>query len=65
MSNVQNTGLQPPRKPDQFEDDDKDIFESSQMLINIGPQHPATHGTLRIACRLNGEIVEESRCEIG
>jgi NADH dehydrogenase I D subunit len=65
MSN--NTGLQPPRqhKGDAFEDDEKNIFEESQMLINIGPQHPATHGTLRIACRLNGEVVEESKCELG
>lgn len=52
-------------KVDAFEDDSGNIFENSQMLINIGPQHPATHGTLRIACRLNGEIVEASQCEIG
>ena len=27
------------------------------MTLNIGPQHPATHGTLRIICRLDGEQV--------
>ena len=27
------------------------------MTLNIGPQHPATHGTLRIACQLDGEQV--------
>src|SRR4051794_11094539 len=27
------------------------------MTLNIGPQHPATHGTLRIVCRLDGEQV--------
>ena len=49
---------------DSFEDS-PDLFENSKMLINFGPQHPATHGTLRIGCRLNGEVVEESVCEIG
>lgn len=53
-------------KKNHFDDENEaDIFENSQMLINIGPQHPATHGTLRIACRLNGETVEESQCELG
>ena len=27
------------------------------MTLNIGPQHPATHGTLRIIVRLDGEQV--------
>jgi NADH-quinone oxidoreductase subunit D len=27
------------------------------MLINIGPQHPATHGVLRLVCELDGETV--------
>jgi NADH dehydrogenase I D subunit len=53
-----------PKVGDQF-DDGPDLFENSKMLINIGPQHPATHGTLRIGCRLSGETVEESVCEIG
>ena len=29
-------------------------LDSESMLINIGPQHPATHGTLRIAAKLDG-----------
>ena len=27
------------------------------MTLNIGPQHPATHGTLRIIAKLDGEQV--------
>ncbi|MBA2572331.1 MAG: NADH-quinone oxidoreductase subunit D, partial [Gemmatimonadetes bacterium] len=27
------------------------------MLINIGPQHPATHGVLRLVLELDGETV--------
>src|SRR5450432_453330 len=32
-------------------------LETEGMTLNIGPQHPATHGTLRIICRLDGEQV--------
>ena len=32
-------------------------FESDGMTLNIGPQHPATHGTLRIIVNLDGEQV--------
>ena len=30
---------------------------SEHMLLNIGPQHPATHGVLRLVCELDGETV--------
>ncbi len=32
-------------------------IESEGMTLNLGPQHPATHGTLRIIARLDGEQV--------
>jgi NADH-quinone oxidoreductase subunit D len=32
-------------------------FGSENMLLNIGPQHPATHGVLRLVCELDGETV--------
>jgi len=32
-------------------------LETEGMTLNIGPQHPATHGTLRIIARLDGEQV--------
>ena len=32
-------------------------LETDGMTLNIGPQHPATHGTLRIIARLDGEQV--------
>lgn len=37
----------------------------SRMTINIGPQHPATHGVLRIVCDLDGETVETCILDIG
>jgi len=35
-------------------------FEAGRMLVNIGPQHPATHGVLRLVLELEGETVR--RC---
>src|SRR3954447_2465715 len=32
-------------------------LESEGMVLNLGPQHPATHGTLRIIVKLDGEQV--------
>ena len=40
-------------------------FSSERMLINIGPQHPATHGVLRLVCELDGETVEKVTPHIG
>jgi NADH-quinone oxidoreductase subunit D len=38
---------------------------SENMLINIGPQHPATHGVLRLVCELDGETVVSCTPHIG
>ena len=32
-------------------------LDTGDMVLNLGPQHPATHGTLRIVVRLDGERV--------
>jgi len=40
-------------------------FDTQQMLINIGPQHPATHGVLRLICELDGETVLSVTPDIG
>ena len=32
-------------------------LETEGMTLNIGPQHPATHGTLRIVAKLDGEQI--------
>jgi NADH-quinone oxidoreductase subunit D len=40
-------------------------FGTEHMLINIGPQHPATHGVLRLVCELDGETVTSVMPDIG
>ena len=39
--------------------------DSGNMLVNIGPQHPATHGVLRLLCELDGETVLSVEPDIG
>jgi len=40
-------------------------LKSDEMLINIGPQHPSTHGVLRLEVVTNGEIVVDVIPHIG
>jgi NADH-quinone oxidoreductase subunit D len=39
--------------------------ESERIVVNMGPQHPSTHGVLRLILELEGETVTEARCGIG
>ncbi|CAM3225461.1 NADH dehydrogenase subunit D [Williamsia muralis] len=36
-----------------------------RIVVNMGPQHPSTHGVLRLILVLEGETVTEARCGIG
>ncbi|TDT34450.1 NADH-quinone oxidoreductase subunit D [Naumannella halotolerans] len=36
-----------------------------RLVVNMGPQHPSTHGVLRLILELEGESVVEARCGIG
>ena len=40
-------------------------IETEGMTLNMGPQHPATHGTLRLVARLDGEQVVEAEPIMG
>src|SRR5687767_7122158 len=40
-------------------------LHGDHMLINIGPQHPATHGVLRLVLQLDGEVVVKCIPHIG
>ena len=37
---------------------DRPLFDVEEMEINFGPQHPATHGVLRVKMKLDGIIQE-------
>ncbi len=39
--------------------------QSQEMLLNMGPQHPSTHGVLRLVLRLEGETVIDCTPVIG
>jgi len=53
----------------QILDEDQRIIEfdvrTDEMLVNMGPQHPSTHGVLRLVLRTDGEIVSEMEPHIG
>lgn len=40
-------------------------FKTEEMVINMGPHHPSTHGVLRLIIRLDGEIIREITPVIG
>ncbi|MDH4089101.1 MAG: NADH-quinone oxidoreductase subunit D [Cyclobacteriaceae bacterium] len=40
-------------------------LRSEEMIINLGPQHPSTHGVLRLEVLMDGEIVKEVVPHIG
>ena len=44
---------------------DIDRSENEQIVVNMGPQHPSTHGVLRLILTLEGETVTEARASIG
>ncbi len=45
-------------------DEDLDVA-SEEMLVNMGPQHPSTHGVLRIVLRTDGETVLDATPHLG
>ena len=45
--------------------DDVDVPEDQSMIINMGPQHPSTHGVLRLMLELQGERVLRCKPIIG
>src|SRR5215212_11359102 len=36
-----------------------------RIVVNMGPQHPSTHGVLRLILEIDGETITDARCGIG
>lgn len=77
---VEDPGAPAPHVPDEDDGtrvftasggDWSDISEEASSLgeerivVNMGPQHPSTHGVLRLILEIDGETVTEARCGIG
>jgi NADH-quinone oxidoreductase subunit D len=45
--------------------EEKTLFDSSEITVSMGPQHPSTHGVLQVKLRLDGEKVVDAECIIG
>ena len=45
--------------------DTGDMEESGELVINIGPQHPATHGVLHLVVTLDGETIKKVEPHLG
>jgi NADH-quinone oxidoreductase subunit D len=41
------------------------VPEGERIVVNMGPQHPSTHGVLRLILEIEGETVTDARCGIG
>jgi len=41
------------------------FLDSTELVLNMGPQHPSTHGVLRVILKLDGERVLSTECVIG
>ncbi len=46
-------------------EEEEDELGGKRMVLNMGPQHPATHGTLRVLLELEGEKIVRADTEIG
>ncbi|MFB3778342.1 MAG: NADH-quinone oxidoreductase subunit D [Bryobacteraceae bacterium] len=41
------------------------FLDATELVLNMGPQHPSTHGVLRVILKLDGERVRGTECVIG
>jgi len=44
---------------------ERDVLSEEELILNMGPQHPATHGVLRVLLRLDGERIAKCVPELG
>jgi NADH-quinone oxidoreductase subunit D len=63
------TAATPTRRASEAPAQDQTVIEfdvrTDEMLVNMGPQHPSTHGVLRLVLRTDGEVVSEVTPHLG
>jgi len=58
MDEIRSEGMAPPSV-------ELAVPGADEIVLNMGPQHPSTHGVLRVKLRLDGERIDGSECVIG
>jgi len=48
-----------------LEEREHTFLDANELVLNMGPQHPSTHGVLRVILKLDGEKVRGTECVIG
>jgi NADH-quinone oxidoreductase subunit D len=54
----ESVGL-PERPPQTEREQEVYTLEEGEMLVNMGPQHPSTHGVMRLVVKVRGEVVTD------
>src|SRR5579871_2453914 len=54
-----------PHSPLDLDEREHTFLDSTELILNMGPQHPSTHGVLRVILKLDGEKVLGAECVIG
>ncbi len=49
----------------EWQETGRTFLDSNELILNMGPQHPSTHGVLRVILKLDGEKVLGTECVIG
>jgi len=53
------------REPESADDDFERFLHTEHQLLNMGPSHPATHGTVKFLIRLDGETIVDLDVQVG
>ena len=57
ITDIDVSSLQPAMEEPLMTGYEQPVFRLEEMIINMGPQHPSTHGVLRLVVHLDGELV--------
>jgi NADH-quinone oxidoreductase subunit D len=61
---TETTTISPLAKGPVFETKIEKVGEN-EFLLNLGPQHPSTHGVLRVVMKLDGEVITDAEADLG